>query len=1106
VLVAVLLSALLGAGTAGPVPASPHPDGTDADLTALVNPFIGTENEGLDIPAAGAPFGMAQEVPLVATDSGGTGCDTKAATRIAGFGQSTVNGCRFNYVPMLPTTGPITSTDPAEYAQRFDHADEQARPDYYRVRLGSGTTAELTATTRTGWQRYTFPRTGAANVLFNTGAGVSASSIHIVGDRTVEGWVADSRRTYFVARLSRPFTGHGTWSGSGRRPGSRESTGNGDNGGWVSIDTRHDDTPVVVKTGLSYTGLAGARRNLAAETSGYGFDFDAAHRALHERWNAMLHRVEISGGAHDQRVAFYTALYHATLDPNVIGDVDGRYLGFDGTVHRADGFTPYSNLSLWDTYRTQNQLIELLAPHVARDVDLSILAIARQDGWLPRWYLGNQEGNIMTGDPITPYLVEGWSKGLLSGAAAEQAYRYVRANATRRPPATAPQNGRAAVDQYAKRGYIPYGLHVANRCPTDGAACCPTHGNDNDCYYPVSTALEYSSADASLALMARGLGHPDDAAMFARRGQWYHHLYDTRIGLFRPRTADGTWLRPYHRGTGEHAFHEGDPAQYQWLVPQDPAGLTEMLGGRAATTERLDRFFAYDELRRDPAGTARTAWVRDPYDYYGPTTYNPNNEIDLLAPYQYAWTGQPGHTATVVRAAETLFTNSPTGIPGNDDMGEMSSWYVLSSLGLYPTMSGANFYVVTTPQFDRAIVHIGRYRDRQGGTLRIAAPGSSMRNRYIAAATVNGKPWNRSWVGQGDIAHGGRIDYTLSSTPTGWATAPDAAPPSVDTVADPTSTVDASLSPGQSIVEPSATGPSRQRLTLTTLATDPGTATVRVTTAAPDGWSVSPRSRAVPVESGGLPTEARVPITVTAPPGTAPGRYAVEVTVTMHRTSVRRTAMVTVGRPGRCAYSVGTSCAVDLSGGYDRDGVATPDQPGAGDFDGNGASYAADLLPAPGRTTLDGVPYQAPPTSGTAPNFVTADGRSLALPAGRYGSLDILGAATDGGTGSAGGTAVVTYADGSTASVRIELSDWGADDPSFGNGVALDMPYRIGTNGKDDTPVSLYRTTVPLDDSKQVRSVTLAEPSVPQWVEPGLTGTAWDHDTRVRIYAMTLTG
>ncbi|PZE75700.1 glycoside hydrolase family 92 protein [Curtobacterium sp. MCBD17_019] len=1100
-------------GTAVSASAAAEPaavPGSGTDLTKLVNPFIGTENEGLDFPAAGAPFGLVQESPLMKT-AGGTGCDTEAADTVTGFSQTTINGCRFNYLPMMPTTGVVSSTDPAQYASTFSHDDETTGPAYYQTQLDRyGVKVALTATARTGWQQYTFPRTSQANVLFNAGAGVTSSEIHVVGNRTVEGWVDDSKKTYFHVELSRPFASYGTWKGTERTSGSRTSAAKGSNGAWATFDTTKNDDPVVAKVGLSFTGLAGARKNLSAETGKLGFDFNAAHRALTADWNTMLHKAAIGGGSHDQQVAYYTALYHSMLDPNLIGDVDGRYVGADEKIHTASDYTPYSNFSLWDTYRTQNQLLEMLVPKVAHDIDMSIIAIAREGGALPRWYLEDQEGNIMTGDPVTPFLVEGWSKGLLTGADAAEAYEYLRANATEVPPAGVRENGRAGVAYYAERGYIPYGLNIEPAADCHGGTsgnCCPTKSNDNDCYYGTSATLEYAAADASLALMAKGLGHAEDAAMFAKRGQSYRNVFDTQTSQFRPRTAaDGTWLSPYDPVTSDHAFHEQNASQYQWLVPQDPAGLVGMLGGSAATTGRLDEFFDYDALLTDPTGTARTAWVSDPYDYYDSTAYNPNNEPNLIAPYLYAWTGKPGNTATVVKAQETLFTNTPGGIPGNDDMGEMSSWYVMSSLGLYPTTSGGDFDVITTPQFPNAQVQIGGYGKTQGGMLTISAPGTSMANRYIASATVNGTSWDKAWVDQTDIAHGGHIAYALSTDPTTWATAAEDAPPSIDTVSNPVRQLSADVSPDQAIVEPTAGRPSQQHVDLTLLATAPRNAEVAVTASAPKGWTVSPSRTTVTATSNGLPTQLDDRLRVVAPAGTGPGTYTVALTAKLAGApAVRKSVSVVVEDGTSCAIRTSTSCAVDLNGVYDNDGVATLTSPGQGDFDGTGLSYAADQLPAPGPVTLDGVTYEAPPTSGTSENFVKSTGQAIALPSGEYSSLHIVGASDNGSTGAASATAVVTYTDGSTATVPLELTGWANQSPDFGNSTVLKTPYQLkaGT-GKTATGASLYETTVPLQAGKQVRSLSLTDPSVPAWVAPGSGGLDWQRDSDLEIYAMTL--
>ena len=750
------------------------PDTLESRL-APVNPFIGTQDYGNTFPGAALPFGMVQLSP----DNGGTAGYDHDNTRIDGFSHTHLSGVgcgALGEVRVMPTTGAVASTSPSRFGSHYRHDTEKARPGYYGVDLTKyGIWAELTATTRTGWHRYTFPAAGQANVLFDVGRAnmpVFSSAVDVTGDRTLEGSVEaggfcgsrDRHRVFFSARFDRAFTATGTWRGGHLMPGGRHTArGRGSNGAWVTFDSTSNRT-VGLEVGISYASLDGARRNLAAEADGQSFDrvVDAAAA----RWASLLARARVDGGPRDRRVAYTTALYHAFLHPNVIADIDGAYPGADGAVHVASDHTPMGNFSLWDTFRTQNQLLELLAPDVARDVALSILADARGGGWLPRWSLAGAETNVMTGDPVTSFLVENWSAGLLAGHE-QEAYRALRANALGAPPARLAVGGRAGNRWYARHGYIASGLKCARK------------SGRTDCTRPASATLEYAAADAALALMARALGHGADARLLARRARGYRRLWNRRLRLFSPRRPDGRWLAPYDPRTGAGQFHEGGAYQYQWLVPQDPAGLVHLLGGRQAAARRLDAFFDYRALLRNPVTTAGRRWVEHPYEYYGAVTYNPNNEPDLHAPYLYAWTGQPWKTATVVRAAETLFTNGPEGMTGNDDLGTVSAWYVLSSLGLYPTMSGGGFFVLSTPQFPHAVLSLGTIGSRQGGTLTIDAARTSADRRYVASVRIDGRPVRRPWLTRAAVARGGRLAFKVSAHPTRWGTAPAAAPPSI---------------------------------------------------------------------------------------------------------------------------------------------------------------------------------------------------------------------------------------------------------------------------------------------------------------------------------------
>jgi len=1057
-----------------------------ADPIALVNPFVGTQNFGNTFPGASAPFGMVQVSP----DTGGQGGYDYQQDSIYGFSQTHLSGvgCEVaGELPMMPTTGAVDTVDPNAYRSRYSHSDEQATPGYYRVGLSTyDIDAELTATSRTGWQRYTFPATSAANVLFNTGKAnqrVFDSEVHVVGDRTVEGRIRagnfcaghDRHTVYFTAMFDRPFAAYGTWRGSTIDPGSRDAAGEGRNGAWVTFDA-NTDRDVVVKVGLSYTGLDGARKNLATET-GDSFDFAATRAKLQDTWAAQLESIKISDGTTERQTAFYTALYHSLLHPNLAGDVDGQYVGFDNTVHAAKDFTPYQNLSLWDTYRPQNQLLEILEPQVARDVALSIVAIGRDGGWLPRWALANSETNIMTGDPVTPFLVETWSKGLLAGHERE-AYALLKKNATSLPPADSPYNGRSGVEFYKARGYIPSGLDVG----TD----CADKGGDNDCHHPASATLEYAAADASLALMAEGLGYSADARLFAERGQWYRNLWDSSIKQFRPRTVEGTWLTPYNPIDAAFQFHEGGAYQYQWLVPQDPAGLVGLMGGKRATEKRLDSFFAYDKLLTDPAGTARNDWITQPYDYYGKATYNPNNEPDLLAPYIYLWAGTPAKTATVVRAAMTLFTTGPDGMTGNDDLGTMSAWYVLSSLGLYPTMSGGNFLALSSPQFESATVQIGEYGEdgnRQGGTLTITAPGASDANRYVQRVSLDGHGVRETWLPWDAVARGGNLAHQLGTQPSSWGTGGGAEPPSVNRApADRRRHVDSSLRPASAVV-PTSDAAQTVPLSLEVLGQAPDELPVTVTTKAPAGWPVTGATKLV-IESNSLPIQKTVSLAVTVPDGTATGSYPVEVTVAARNANtVTRKATIEVRTAATCATTSNDQCAVDLTRQLNHDGTATVAQSDQGNFDGGGWSYDADLLPAAGPVTWHGVVYAAPDPTGTAANFVENHGQSLLLPAGRYASLRLVVASHHGPVTA---TATVQYTDGTSADLTVIAGDWAGGAPD-GTTVVLEMPHRIKAGqGVDGPPVRLFGQSLALDHTKTVRSVSLPD------------------DTRIEMYAITL--
>ncbi|WP_320780557.1 GH92 family glycosyl hydrolase [Streptomyces sp. CRN 30] len=762
---AAAIAALLGTALAGPSAHAVTP--LDGRLTDLVNPFIGTENEGNTYPGAAVPFGMVQLSP----DTGHNVGYDYSDDHVRGFSLVHLSGVGCGLggdLPVLPTTGDVTETDYTEYAAGFSHDDESASPGYYRVGLDSGIEAELTATARTGVQRYTFPATDKANVLLNAGQSLHrtvATKVEILDSRTVRtsitgsGFCQDTEpyTVHTLTRFDRPFTAYGTWEDSTVTAGAKTGT----DGAYLRFDTTEDRT-VEATTSLSYVDARGAALNLRAEG---GRSFDAVHRAAERTWEDRLDDVRVRGGDDTLRRTFYSSLYRSFLAPNTGSDVDGRYTGWDQEIHRAEGFTYYQNWSLWDTYRTQSQLLSLLAPREARDMAISVLLIDEESGWLPKWGYGTVETNIMTGDPVTPFLTNAYQQGLLKGYE-ERVYEALKKNADGVPPAGSPAVGREANREYLAEGYAPYVKGRPHAKP-----------GDSDYDHGASATLEYALSDAMLARMARDLGHDEDAERYAARARNYRTVFDASTGFFRARDASGAFTGPADPAQSE-GFHEGTAWQYQWLVPQDLPGMIDLIGGTGAANERLDSFFAYEQLLADPAGTAREVWVNGPYDYYNADKYNPQNEPDLIAPYTYLSTGQPWKTTDVVHAALTLFTDTPTGMTGNDDLGTMSAWNVLSSIGIFPIQPGYDTWGLSTPVFDRVDLTLDR-RYYPRGALTVTAPGTSDTDRYVQSARTDGTAYARTWLTTDALRSTRSLAFTVGPQPSGWGTSPQAAPPAL---------------------------------------------------------------------------------------------------------------------------------------------------------------------------------------------------------------------------------------------------------------------------------------------------------------------------------------
>lgn len=781
------LCSILLAAFALPLAAAP------ADMP--VNTFIGTQDEGNTFPGASAPFGMIQVSPTGEHYAGWHYSDA----RIRGFGHSFLSGAgcweQGGQLSVLPVTGSIGpggdfDTRKAEsfnykrYAADYSHEGEVGQAGYYKVQLTSygGITAEATALTRAAAERYTFaPGTANGHVLLNLGQAnerhsVVGSEVRVLDERSVEGKIVTKSfcggaqyTTWFRMVFDQPFIANGIWDDRGGWPGVKGPSQQGDSrphGVWLTFDLKNGQAVTAVSA-ISHVDAEGARTNLKAEglTGAKPLTFDAMREKAQAAWQKELGSVRIEGGSNDDRTVFYTALYHALLQPLTGSDADGRYRGYDGALHSARDWTYYEFFSLWDTYRAQNQLLALLRPQRSRDIANSVLKIREQGGWLPRWGYANFDSNVMTGDPVTPFLVDLWRFGALKGRERE-AYAALRENAFGVPPSRIRAQGRAGNPNYLGQGFVQYDRGFISK------------GMDIDPHHGASATLEYALADSSLAIMAKALGQAKDARLLEQRALNWRKVWDPSVidaptgqrGFPRPRVLDGSWftdLDGSYDPRAERGFHEGTAWQYQWLVPQDIPGLAAAMGGQAKAVQRLDQFFDYDAVLADPSAV-RKSWVVGAYSYYSQFRYNPNNEPDLHAPWMYTLMGQPWKTTTVLRAAETLFGNGPSGVTGNDDLGTMSAWYLFSALGLYPDAPGSGRFLLHAPRFARAEIDLP-----QGRTLRIEAPQAKPgERRFVQSVQWGGRPLSRVWLDWEQLQGAGTLSFKLAPQPdtAGWGT------------------------------------------------------------------------------------------------------------------------------------------------------------------------------------------------------------------------------------------------------------------------------------------------------------------------------------------------
>ncbi len=725
-----------------------------------VDTLIGTGTGGETVgeinnfPGASVPFGMVQYSPDTVDNYAGYNYDNPRAT---GFSMTHASvGCAaFGDISMLPTTTGVGS-QPWNAWERIAHDDtEQGVPGYYTVRFpGTGVKAELTAGTRTGVGRFSYPHNGRP-ALFHVRSGASLAgnsraALQIGEDNTtISGWATSGgfcgkRNTYtvyFAMKFSQPFSSYGAWDGYAVYPGAR-SVISPYSGGYVSFPA---GTKLEVRTAISYVGIDGARANLAAEGAS---SFDDVRAAALSQWNAALSRITVAGRNAGIVDTFYTSLYRSLLHPNTFNDADGNYIGFDSAVHRvANGHTQYANFSDWDTYRCLAPLQALLVPDRASDMAQSLVNDAEQSGALPRWALANAATAEMSGDSVVPLIVNLYTYGA-KDFDTETALRHMVNAATKGGVGLNGYVERPGIATYQALGYAPQSLEFGTGDHIAGA----------------SITLEWSVDDFTISRFAESLGDTATAGEFQNRSQYWQNLFNPSTRYVSPRSAATGFFRPGPGfvdsllGFGQDGYDEGNAEQYVWWVPHNVAGLVSALGGRGAVAGRLDHFTRKLNVGPD-----------EPYLWAG-------NEPGFAVPWLYNYVGQPWKTQLTVDRVRGLFGPTPDGEPGNDDLGAMASWYVWAALGLYPSTPGTSTLGVSAPLFDRAVIALPG-----GKSIRISAPGASAPNhlKYVSGLSIDGQPTDHTSTPESLVRTGGDMKFSLAAYPDkSWGTADSSSPPS----------------------------------------------------------------------------------------------------------------------------------------------------------------------------------------------------------------------------------------------------------------------------------------------------------------------------------------
>ena len=703
---------------------SQQPDAeTECYATEYVNPFIGTDFTGNTYPGAQAPFGMVQLSP----DNGLPGWDRISGyfypdSTIAGFSHTHLSGTGAGDlydISFMPVTLPYKEADaPLGIHSLFSHDEETASAGYYQVRLKDyDINVELTATERCGIQRYTFPEADAAIFLnlrkamnwdFTNDTRIEVvDSVTIQGYRFSDGWARD-QHIYFRTRFSKPFASvqldTATVIKDGKRIGS-------------SAIARFDfhtsaGEQILVTTAISGVSMEGAARNLAA---------------TRKNWNEQLSKVEIKSNDIDEKVKFYTALYHSMLAPTIYSDMDGAYYGPDKQVHQADGWTNYSTFSLWDTYRAAHPLYTYIEPQRVNDMVKSFLAFSEQNGRLPVWNFYGSETDMMIGYHAVPVIVDAYLKGIGD---------FDPKKALAACVATANIDEYRGIGLYKKYGYVPYDV-------TD-------HYNSEN--WSLSKTLEYAYDDYCIARMAEKLGERQIADEFDKRSRNYKNVYNSQTTFMRPRNNKGSFIENFSPDDYTPHICESNGWQYFWSVQQDVDGLISLVGGKERFAQKLDSMFTYNPSADEDLPIFSTGMIGQ---------YAHGNEPSHHVIYLFNAIGQPWKTQKyAAEVMHELYKNTPAGLCGNEDCGQMSAWYVFSAMGFYPVDPISGKYEIGTPMYPEMKMHLAN-----GKTFTILAPAVSKENIYIQSVKLDGNPYDKSYITHEQIMNGSIFEFEMGNKP-----------------------------------------------------------------------------------------------------------------------------------------------------------------------------------------------------------------------------------------------------------------------------------------------------------------------------------------------------